>query len=163
VVYGLPAQMLAELHAANKVNPVWVYRFGYASGRSKVLAPDQAGHSADVAYIFGTLPRPADGRPADTVPGLKNDLAVSDLLMTYWVNLAANGDPNKPYHWQAELANPDSLPTWSKYEPSRRNILLIDNGGTKDAIRVHEEDKINDPQMPLMKRLNLISSARGER
>lgn len=74
VVFGLPAQILADLHVANKAGPVWFYRFGYASGRSKVLAPDQAGHSANVAYIFGTLPRPADGRPADTVPGLKNDL-----------------------------------------------------------------------------------------
>lgn len=97
-----------------------------------------------------------------SVPSVfKHALAVSDLLMTYWVNFAANGDPNKPYHWPAQPAPLDPLPAWSKYEPDRRNILLIDNGGTKSAIRVHEEDKLNDAQIPLVRRLKLISGAGG--
>ena len=36
--------------------------------RNKTGEADRAGHSAEVSYLFGTVPRPVDDRPTDSVP-----------------------------------------------------------------------------------------------
>ena len=47
-----------------------------------------APHGGEIAYVFGTL---AAGRGGAPTP---EDLAVSRMAQSYWVNFAKTGDPN---------------------------------------------------------------------
>ncbi|MCZ6508884.1 MAG: carboxylesterase family protein [Acidobacteria bacterium] len=55
-------------------------------------------HAAEIQYVFDNL---ALGRPHDWQPA---DWDLADLMSTYWVNFARNGDPNG-----------ESLPAWPVY------------------------------------------------
>jgi para-nitrobenzyl esterase len=151
IVYGFPAQIMAGFQVEKKKSPVWLYRFGYVSARNKTGEADRAGHSAEVSYLFGTVPRPADDRPTDSVSGLKNDLAISDLLAGYWVNFAAWGNPNRPYTWPASA--PNSLPAWPAYDAARENLLVIENGGTKGDLSIRSSDHLNAEREPVISQL----------
>ena len=55
-------------------------------------------HGGDVPFAFGTL---GGGRGGAPTP---EDLAVSRMAQSYWVNFAKTGDPNGP-----------GLPTWPRH------------------------------------------------
>ena len=79
-------------------------------------APDAdrygAYHTAEIAYVFdnlGVSPHPYANRDyTDT------DRKLSDILASYWVNLAATGNPNA-----------DGLPEWPAYDPEVDAALHI--------------------------------------
>ena len=79
-------------------------------------APDAdrygAYHTAEIAYVFdnfGVSPHPYANRDyTDT------DRKLSDILASYWVNLAATGNPNA-----------DGLPQWPAYDPEVDAALHI--------------------------------------
>ncbi len=153
LVFGFPAQILAGLHQSGKKNSVWFYRFGYASPCSQSSTPDRAGHSAEVAYLFGTMPRPPSGNSDGSTRGFGSDLVLSRQLAIYWVNLAANGDPNEAYHWPPASGVSGASTVWPKYDETRRNVFLIDNGGVQGGIRFHSEDGLNDARVSLLDRI----------
>jgi para-nitrobenzyl esterase len=78
--------------------PVYGYRFTYTSPYVPI-----ASHVVDIPFVFGTLTPQfiVDGnpQPADA------DRALSETIMSYWVNFATNGDPNGP-----------GLPQWPRYD-----------------------------------------------
>jgi para-nitrobenzyl esterase len=81
--------------ASNQTEPVYRYVFTHGV----------AGHGAEMFYVFGSLPSPS---PPD-------DIALSHEIQSYWVNLAATGNPNGA-----------GLPVWDAYDPTTDNSLLLD-------------------------------------
>jgi carboxylesterase type B len=80
-----------------------VFRYVFAHERSGVNRLPV--HSDEIDYVFGT--GDFDAR----------DRAVSDGMLSAWVNFAATGDPNGP-----------GAPRWAPYDRERDNDLRIDNG-----------------------------------
>ncbi len=99
-----------SLHAQTGKSPVYGYHFAYESPYSPI-----ASHVADVAFVFGTLnpqffaPRAPPAGPADR--------KVSSEMMSYWVNFAANGDPNGP-----------GLAPWPEFK-AKGSLLQIQEDG----------------------------------
>ncbi len=134
IVYGMPAQVLAGLHARKKRSPAYVYRYGYVSARKKNGRPNMAPHSSEVVSLFGNFPR-GERRPmAKLPPQVLNDIEVSEMMMRYWINLAATGNPNRGDGGDVKEAF--ELPPWPAYDPGKRNILVIENGGRGDGGKV---------------------------
>ena len=81
-------------------------------------APDAelygAYHTAEIPYVFdnfGVSPHPYANRDyTDT------DRLLSDILASYWVNMAATGNPNS-----------EGLPEWPAYDPEADAALHIDD------------------------------------
>ncbi len=92
----------AELQSARGRNRAFVY-FLDARGPTMV---DGTPHGFEIAYVFGNLGKAPEITPADR--------ALSDLVVSYWVNFARSGDPNDA-----------GLPTWRPYEASRRPVMIL--------------------------------------
>lgn len=69
-------------------------------------------HGVDVPYVFQTL----DPKNPHTTPA---DLAMSDLLSTYWTNFAKRGDPNGA-----------GVPAWPRFTDDNRPVMHFHNGAT---------------------------------
>lgn len=65
-------------------------------------------HAAEIQYVFDNL---ALGRPHAWEPA---DHELADLMSTYWVNFARNGDPNG-----------ESLPVWPAYTTATDQVLEL--------------------------------------
>lgn len=67
-----------------------------------------AHHTSEIPYVFGNLDKLVDRRPEAV------DYKVSDMVSSYWVNFARNGDPNGA-----------GLPEWSAYDPAKGTIMHL--------------------------------------
>ncbi len=86
-----------ELQQRRVPGHVWGYRFTHTSPYTPVAA-----HITEVPFVFGTLtPQFIVG---STAPPGDADRALSNTMMSYWVNFATRGDPNGP-----------GLPPWPAY------------------------------------------------
>ena len=79
-----------------------------------MLAPNGAGHAAEIPYVFRTLgtftgPAALVGAPRP------EDRAMSDLMSSYWVNFAKTGDPNGP-----------GLPPWPAFTERAQSVMHFD-------------------------------------
>ena len=107
-------------------SPAYLYFF------SRVPPAPDAGrygayHTAEIAYVFdnfGVSPHPYANRDyTDT------DRKLSDILASYWVNLAATGNPNS-----------DELPQWPAYDPEADaalhigDTITVEQGVRKDRL-----------------------------
>ena len=73
-----------------------------------------APHSAEIVYVFKTLG--SVGAPLGLAgPPRAEDTAMSDLMSSYWVNFAKNGDPNGP-----------GLPAWPAFSAAAQNAMFLD-------------------------------------
>jgi para-nitrobenzyl esterase len=70
-------------------------------------------HGGEIAYVFGTLSPGRGGAPTE------EDLAVSRMAQSYWVNFAKTGDPNGP-----------GLPTWGRHTVDDGKIFEFRPDGT---------------------------------
>jgi len=78
-----------QLHRLHGGSPVYAYRFTYTSPYVPI-----ASHVAEVPFVFGTLtPQFGVGPPS---PPSQSDRALSETIMSYWVNFATRADPNGP-------------------------------------------------------------------
>lgn len=103
VVFGSQARHAARLHARNGNA---TYRYIFSCG-SKQFPLNLAGahHGCEIPYLFG---RPANPNEADQ--------RTSEVVQSYWVNLARSGNPNGP-----------GLPEWPKYNLASDILIDIEN------------------------------------
>jgi para-nitrobenzyl esterase len=119
-----------RLHAMNARHPAWLYLFKHAVPRyDRDGTPVRRGapHGAEIVYVLNNL-------RATDAPWTAADRALADQLSTYWVNFAANGDPNA-----------ENVPRWPAYAPDTESVMQLDDpiemGGLNapglDAIAEH--------------------------
>jgi para-nitrobenzyl esterase len=70
---------------------------------------DGAGHGSDVPYAFQTLTGGPQGEPKP------EDLKLSDMISSYWVNFAKSGDPNG-----------SGLPNWPAFTEKDQKVMVFD-------------------------------------
>jgi para-nitrobenzyl esterase len=70
-----------------------------------------AHHGSEISYVFNNL----DIRKARNWPWTKEDYTLADMMSSYWVNFAKNGDPNGP-----------GLPLWPVYNDSNPQVMHFD-------------------------------------
>jgi len=109
-----PAHFAADAFAANG-SPVYLYRFSYVQTamRPQVRATP---HGGEIAFVFGTLSAGRGGAPTP------EDLAVSRLAQSYWVNFARTGNPNGA-----------GLPEWPRHDPAKDVIFDFHADGSASA------------------------------
>jgi para-nitrobenzyl esterase len=100
-----PARFAVNAFAANG-SPAYRYRFSYVQRAMRERMRTGAPHGGEIAYVFGTL---ASGPGGAVTP---EDLAVSRMAQSYWVNFARTGDPNGP-----------GLPTWPRHVVGQDQIF----------------------------------------
>ncbi len=103
-----PARFLAgEMSSVGQ--PAWFYEFSYVAEGRRGTVPG-AGHSDDVAFVFGDLGM--GGRWRGKAPPTAADERMARIVSGYWVNFAKHGDPNGP-----------GLPQWPRYERATDRML----------------------------------------
>ena len=103
MVFAGPVRAQLKAHA-QVASAAWLYSF------AQVPPTDMgtrfgAHHAAELPYVFGTM-------GSDT-PWTDIDRKVSDLMMSYWTQFAATGNPNR-----------ENLPTWPTFDASDRHITF---------------------------------------
>lgn len=86
---------IAYLHAKRGAK-TYVYHFAHTPTRKEGDHTQRAGsvHLEDTAYIFGY---PLATKHSDTSHGYnKQDVSVSEAIITYYANFCKTGDPNNP-------------------------------------------------------------------
>jgi para-nitrobenzyl esterase len=102
-----PARFAANAFASNG-SPAWLYRFSYVASAMRERMRAGAPHGGEIAFVFGTL---GTGPGPASTPS-PEDLAVSRMAQSYWVNFARAGDPNGA-----------GLPTWPRHDP-RKDVIF---------------------------------------
>jgi para-nitrobenzyl esterase len=110
-----PARFAANAFAANG-SPVYRYRFSYVQSAMREQMRAGAPHGGEIGYVFGTLSAGRGGAPTP------EDLAVSRMAQSYWVNFARTGDPNGP-----------GLPAWPRHDPGKDLIFDFRPDGSAGA------------------------------
>jgi para-nitrobenzyl esterase len=107
-----PARFAANAFAA-KGSPVYLYRFSYVQTSMREMARGGAPHGGEIGFVFGTLGGGRGGPPTS------EDLVVSRMAQSYWVNFAKTGDPNG-----------SGLPAWPRHVAGRDQIFDFRADGT---------------------------------
>jgi para-nitrobenzyl esterase len=110
-----PARFAANAFAANG-SPVYLYMFAYVPTAMREQLRAGSPHGGDVPFAFGTL---GSGRGGAPTP---EDLAVSRMMQSYWVNFARTGDPNG-----------SGLPTWPRHVARKDQIFTFRPAGSAGA------------------------------
>ncbi len=114
-----PARFAASAFAANG-SPVYLYRFSYVQAAMRERMRAGAPHGGEIGFVFGTLDTGGFGPPLPPAP---EDLKVSRMAQSYWVNFAKSGDPNGA-----------GLPPWPRYDPSKDLIFDFHPDGSARAV-----------------------------
>ena len=93
----------SRLQAQKETAKAFQYYFDYHPGNPEA----GSGHGSDVPYAFQTLGGPE--APA------AEDLKLSEMISTYWVNFAKTGDPNGP-----------GLPEWPAFTEEDQKVMTFD-------------------------------------
>jgi para-nitrobenzyl esterase len=85
----------------------YLYYFDHRTPTS----PAGSTHASEIAFVFGTLGGPTPPNDANK--------ALSDLMSSYWVNFAKNGDPNGP-----------GLPEWPAFSDAAPAVMHFDQSSS---------------------------------
>jgi para-nitrobenzyl esterase len=102
-IFAWPSWAWAKLQSRNGKNKVFVYYFDHRTPTS----PEGSDHASEISYVFGNL----GGFGGSSGP---DDRALSDLMNSYWVNFAKNGDPNGP-----------GLPAWPVFDEKGQKTMIF--------------------------------------
>ncbi len=113
--FAWPTWAWATLQSRNGKSKAFVYYFDHRTP----MSPDGAGHGSEIAYVFGNL---ASMGPLGAGSDTPEDKALSEMIQSYWINFATNGDPNGP-----------DLPEWPAFDEKEQMVMFIneDTGARK--------------------------------
>jgi para-nitrobenzyl esterase len=120
--FTCPLRRAVMAAAASQTEPVYEYLFAYPA---KTLYSDNASHLVDIPYVFGTL------LEAITSPFDPEHRELSGHIQQYWTDFANNGNPNPSGH--VKWTGSSKHETWSKYDKSQGNYLVLDATITEDV------------------------------
>lgn len=103
--FGWSTWTWARLQTGKGKGKAFEYYYDYHAPEA-----DGSGHGSDVPYAFQTLSGGQGGAPKP------EDLKLSDMISSYWVNFARSGDPNGP-----------GLPKWPAFTESNQQAMVFDN------------------------------------
>ena len=133
-VDGPAARMTAGGHP-----PVWTYRFDWDE-EGKLLVTDLgkllgAGHSLEIPFVFGHFELlGAFDRFAFTEANKPGRIALSDAMMSYWVNFAATGAPGRGVEGR--------LPEWTTWSNTAgANRLIIFDSPAGGGVRMSPDQE----------------------
>ena len=105
--FGWQMREWAQLQSARGKGNAYLYFFTHVPPSAPGQPSRGATHTADLAYMFNN-PNP---NWTDT------DRQLADTMSSYWVNFAANGDPNGK-----------GLPEWPAYKPKSEKTMVLGDG-----------------------------------
>jgi para-nitrobenzyl esterase len=111
--FGWPTWTWARLQSRNGRGAVYVYHFDHRTPRS----PNGAWHTDEIEYVFRNLGARGfrnSGEPGRPAPR-PEDVAMSDLVSSYWVNFARTGNPNG-----------SGLPEWPAFTEQDQRVMYFD-------------------------------------
>ncbi len=121
----------SRLQSQKGKNRAYQYYFDY-----NPKAPDAgSGHGSDVPYAFQTLGGP-------TAPS-EEDLKLSDMISTCWVNFAKTGDPNG-----------QGLPEWPAFSENDQKVMVFDAAPGARPVPNMERLKVIDSYFTLLRGKN---------
>jgi para-nitrobenzyl esterase len=110
-LFGWHTWAWAHLQSQKGKGMAYVYYFDHRTPQS----PHGASHGSEIGYVFGNLGGFGGGPAGLSGPPRREDTATSELMMSYWVNFAKNGDPNGA-----------GLPAWPAFRHSSQQVMYID-------------------------------------
>jgi para-nitrobenzyl esterase len=121
--FAWPTWAWARMQSQKGKRKAFVYYFDHRTPAS----PDGANHGAEVSYVFGNFGGPGGGAPSP------EDLALSDLIRSYWINFARTGDPNGA-----------SLPQWPVFTEKDQRVMFFNGTASAKPIPNLEKLKVYD-------------------
>jgi para-nitrobenzyl esterase len=116
-LFAWPTWAWAMLQTQKGAGKAFVYYFDHRTPQS----PNGANHAAEIPYVFNNLGAPGADPLGLQGPPRPEDMAMSELLSSYWVNFAKTGDPNG-----------EGLPAWPAFSVAAQNAMHFD---TKSSAR----------------------------
>jgi para-nitrobenzyl esterase len=104
-IFAWPTWTWARLQSAKGKGDAYIYYYDHRTPQS----PNGANHAAELQYVFRTLGSQGTGAPRP------EDVAMSELVSSYWVNFAKTGNPNGP-----------GLPEWPAFTEDAQRAMIFD-------------------------------------
>lgn len=111
-VFAWPTWAWASLQSQKGKGKAYVYYFDHKTLRT----PHGAQHASELGYVFHNLGQRGPAPQA-------HDLAISDLMSTYWTNFAKKGDPNGP-----------GVPEWPAFSTSSEKVMYFDGHSSAEPV-----------------------------
>jgi para-nitrobenzyl esterase len=111
--FAWPTWAWARLQSANGKGAAYVYYFDHRTPQK----PNGAWHADEIPYVFRNLGRgfAAPGVPAEAASS-PADVAMSELVSTYFTNFAKTGNPNGA-----------GLPQWPAFSERSQQVMFLDS------------------------------------
>jgi para-nitrobenzyl esterase len=103
--FAWPTWIWARPQSQKGKNKAFVYYFDHRTPAS----PNGANHGAEISYVFRNFGGPG-GAPRP------EDIELSDLISSYWVNFAKSGNPNNA-----------GLPAWHAFSEDAQNAMFFNS------------------------------------
>jgi para-nitrobenzyl esterase len=120
--FAWPTWAWARMQSQKGKGKAFVYYYDHRTPDS----PDGANHAAEVTYVFGNLGGNG-GAPRS------EDVALSDLIRSYWINFARTGNPNG-----------SGLSPWPVFTEKNQEVMFFDTGASAKPIPNLEKLKAFD-------------------